>query len=269
MGSWNEYWREVSKMKDLSEDFIKINKHHLFFPEICRNYPNLSLPTIHILRKYIDWENLIIYHEIIDLDFISEHNDLIPWDKISKNRALTYDKIEHYKLFLNWDILSEYRSFGPNKIELFYDRLNLALICKHQRLSMTFLENHWCDLYKYNDIICQYQKLTVSFMRKYADKLDWAYICEYQKLSSAFMNEVCEKHFDWYCWAIVSEYQKMTESFITKHRDNLLLTVILRRDDITLSENFKSSPEMKFYEFIIQRKADGKKWLLRHGTSTH
>ena len=229
-------WSEVSERTDLSYKEIYKYRKVLDFTAICKNYPEMPLPMVHDLRKYIDWKTLLCYHETIPDVFIVMHEyKYINFAELSKEECIPYDILVRYAKFFDWSLVTKYRKFGTARAEKYYEYLDKQALLTFQRLDSKFIDAHWDDLKEFSCIVESCQTLSVSFMRKHADELDWHLLCSKQKLSSSFMDEMSDR-FDGECWESISKKQNLTAKFIKKYEDKLDMETVVAREDLKVPE---------------------------------
>lgn len=87
-------------------------------------------------------------------------------------------------------------------------------------------------------------ELPEEFILKYWNKFQMSDLVECQKLPESFL----EDHFkDFYCLEIMNlcSYQNLSDDFILKHIDELWIGKILKRKDLSLSEDTITYLKMK------------------------
>ena len=161
--SWCEInWYWISKIQNLSENFIREFQHNL------------------------DWSLISSFHKLSE-NFIREFQHKVVWKNISSEQKLSENFIREFQDDVNWERISKYQKLSENFIREFKDEINWYWIPKYQKLSEEFIREfknkvnwHW---------ISKSQKLSEEFIREFKDKVDWYYISIYQKLSEEFIKE--------------------------------------------------------------------------------
>jgi len=101
-------WRNISKHKFLSDNFIYKYREFLFWDSISR-YQNLSTYIMRRCETYLDWKTVFIYQNL-PLWFIESNTDKIDWKNIleiqrAQNIPDSFMKKYYYKM--DWDIRSK------------------------------------------------------------------------------------------------------------------------------------------------------------------
>lgn len=215
----------ASKNKHLSPKYILENKDSLDFSELCKVYPFYE-PLANLLKDKLDWNVLYISNDVLDKIFFYNNENYINWKKISSYKNIPERALYKCPDRLIWSSVCKNTKMSEETLENLYKYLDINMICVKQKLTMEFIERHFCDLKPFVTEICDNQKLTEDFMRKYKDDLDWSAISRSQKLTEDFMNEMSD-YIDW-TWA--SCKQKMNSAFIEKNIDKVNLYCLIKRD---------------------------------------
>lgn len=231
-------WEEKSRSKYLSPNFILENKDNLNFHDVCK-FTKLNERIVLQLDSYMDWIALYLYQDIEDLsaEFFYNHEWYLDWDKISAIKNLPVNAIDKCPDKLDWNVVAKNTSFKEEYLEKYYNRIPKDLLCRYQKLSDTFLNNHWHDLKHYMYELCNGQKLSENFMREHKDELDWDILSYSQSLSEVFMDEMS----DVLNWNWISAKQKMNSGFIEKHIDDISLIQLIRRK-VYIPKSIKQLP---------------------------
>ena len=158
----NTNWEEISKIKELSEDFI---------------------------RKYqdkVDWYYISGYQKLSE-DFIREFKDKVDWYYISTYQKLSDNFIREFKDKVDWYYISTFQKLSDNFIREFKEKVDWLSISIYQKLSENFIRE-FKDLVEWYQISI-YQKLSEDFIREFKGNVEWYYISKYQKLSEDFIKE--------------------------------------------------------------------------------
>lgn len=106
-------WNDISKYRELSENFIEK------------------------FKDYIDW-NEISRHQILSEDFIEKHKDNLEWGSISSNQILSEDFIKRNEDYVDWEKLSCNPSLLFSK-DFMIDKLNWNTVS----LLQPFIDSNW------------------------------------------------------------------------------------------------------------------------------
>jgi hypothetical protein len=162
--------------------------------------------------------------------FISAFPDFIDWNWCIKNIKLT-----DYILLRNWNkfkinSISKYQLLSDEVIEVKKYHILWKYASKN-KLSEKIM-HEVSDLLHWN-IICKYQKLTMSFIESHLDKIKYNNqaifaLARYQDLSEEFIL----KNYRWLPKDIISQFQNLSFDFIRQHEDNINM------DFLSINKNY-------------------------------
>jgi len=118
------------------------------------------------------------------------------------------------------------------------NEVDLVALFIYQNVTEKIIEkykNKYADLEW--EIICRNQKLSISFIERNKDKISWLDISAYQELNEKFI----EKHLENLNIPYIMKFQKLSERFIKKYYDLLFSSLYLRKD----SWHYKTKKEKK------------------------
>lgn len=150
--SWCEInWYWISKIQNLSENFIREFQHNL------------------------DWPLISSFHKLSE-NFIREFQDKVVWKNISSEQKLSENFIREFNNEVNWNYISIYQKLSEKLIREFQDKVDWHWISKSQKLSEEFIRefNDKVDWY----YIPIYQKLSEEFIKEFNLKINsdnWLY----------------------------------------------------------------------------------------------
>ena len=155
-------WKELSRIHNLSEDFIREFADRVDWYYVSE-YQKLSESFIKEFAGKVDWYCISAYQKLSE-SFIREFADKVDWYCISAYQKLSEVFIEEYSNNIDWSWISKYQKLSEDFIRKFSDRVDWKRILG-------------------------YQKLSENFIAEFSDKVDWYYICKYQTCSKEFLNE--------------------------------------------------------------------------------
>ena len=171
---WDIEWREVSRVKNLSEDFIEKFQDDISWETLTRNR-DLTEDFISTYKINLDW-NYISKYKTLSEDFIREYKDYVNWSRISSYQKLSDKFIMNFKHSVKWVGISVWQKLSEDFIEANKDCVDWELICKYQKLSENFIRNN-INLVNLN-IVRDYQTLSPEFVKEFDIKFNennWLY----------------------------------------------------------------------------------------------
>ncbi len=150
--SWCEInWYWISKIQNLSENFIREFQHNL------------------------DWSLISSFHKLSE-NFIREFQDKVVWKNISSEQKLSENFIREFNNEVNWNYISIYQKLSEKLIREFQDKVDWHWISKSQKLSEEFIREFKDKVDWY--YIPIYQKLSEEFIKEFNLKINsdnWLY----------------------------------------------------------------------------------------------
>lgn len=166
-------WNEISKNKELSDEFILEYKDKLNFELLCDNII-LSEDMIRQLDEYVDWSIISKYYKSFTAEFYIQYKDKLNWFYVcNNNRYLPESVIEECIDFIDWCALSKCVKLSENFVRKYQDKI------------------YWNNLSANNE--CNF---SLDFISEYKDKWNWFYICDYKSLPEDFIRQ----HIDYINW---------------------------------------------------------------------
>lgn len=192
------------------------------------------------------------------------------WKYYAKHENLSEADMEKYADYFDWTILCCNQYMSEDFIRKFFNRIDVASILSHKKLSEKFIEEIcWCFEYTEWKNVWEYQKVSEAFIRKHIKHAVWHFISRYQKLSKEFWAEygknmdieiffknvslkeseirtyikqaVKEKpEYKKQYWANICEYQKLSENFLREYaKDVEWYHLADNKHKLHLSKNFR------------------------------
>lgn len=233
-------WDDISKLPELSMDFIEIFKDYLNFNLICQ-YQKLDENFIERFKNNINFDTLS-RTQVLSESFIEKYKDKLNWDYIIEFQKLSEPFIEKMLDYISWRNLAKYQKLSSNFIEKYKDKLPINDLIIAHAVPLSFIEAYpkkddikWLNLVRnyQNEIdeefVQKYEKyfdwnaisrfctLTEDFIRRFHDKVDWEYICTHQVLSESFVDEFADK----VDWKEIFYYQSFSKNFKEKWKHKI------------------------------------------------
>lgn len=143
------WWTNVSKLNNLTENFIRTNHLYLNWWYLSSN---TALPVSkEFIREFADeikWKSLS--KQALTEEFIDEFSNYVDWNAISYKNYLSDEFLLKHAHQINWSILSKYRKVSEEFMEKFSNYIDWTVISTHQKMSEEFINKHFNKL----DIIC-------------------------------------------------------------------------------------------------------------------
>ena len=95
INKYNNNWIEISKSKDITEDFIETFKNKIEWYEICSKR-KLSEKFMRKYKNNISWFTVSEYQKLSE-DFIREFQDEVDWFYVSYYQEISLDFIKEFK----------------------------------------------------------------------------------------------------------------------------------------------------------------------------
>ena len=99
--------------------------------------PNLPVYILKKYHKYINWEEVSIYHEFTIKD-LAEVEDYVNWNLIPQNLSLNEEMIRTYKDRLNWHVMvmqNELQNRDINFLREFADKIDFQLWVRNKEVD--------------------------------------------------------------------------------------------------------------------------------------
>ena len=176
-----------------------------------------------------------ISRQSLPISFLEKYHKSIIWSeafKITKfdEKFLTHRMIWSDLSTIDIEMLCQHQTLSISFMEQHIKRLHKSNISRYQNLSEDFMRRNFTDL---NMIyLIQFQKMSEKFVADFASKLDWYEICMHKQLSMGFL----EQHTNYLNWGNVSEFQHLSVDFIHKHSRRL--------NSVRLAKNRRVTAEM-------------------------
>ena len=116
-------WEDISKRKNLSEDFIREFQDEVDWSCISM-YQNLSESFIREFQDNVNWWSISMYQKLSE-SFIRDFQNKMKWYQISSRQKLSESFIREFKDKVDWGWISVYQKLSENFINEFTDRLDL------------------------------------------------------------------------------------------------------------------------------------------------
>ena len=187
-------WNEISKNKELSDEFILEYKDKLNFELLCDSI-KLSEDMIRQLDEYVDWNIISKYYKPFTAEFYIQYKDKLNWFNVcNNNRCLSESVIEECSEFMDWCALSECVKLTEDFVRKHEDKIS------------------WNNLS--GNLEC---KFSLDFISEYKDKWNWYYICDYYSLPEDFIRQ----HIDYINWYSISRYRILSSQLIRDFADKV------------------------------------------------
>ena len=122
-------WHDVSKMQNITVDYIREFKDELDWTILARN-DSISERTLEEFWDRIDWKDILTRREFSE-DFLRRHAHVLDWKQISYFQGqLSEEFVEEMKDYIVWD------QFNPHE-------------STWEKYSTKFKIRHWNDMKKY------------------------------------------------------------------------------------------------------------------------
>lgn len=83
----------------------------------------------------------VLYDQELTEAFISQHEDILDWEEISKTQTLNDDMVDKYSSYLDWDSMSKYQILSEYVIGKYSTKLNMSLVNENKRKYMDFIKD--------------------------------------------------------------------------------------------------------------------------------
>ena len=246
-GTHNELvsWEEISRVKELSWNFIRRFKDKISWEDLCevKDFPsyiieefidkvdwegiawnsNLSVAT---MEKYFDKLNptTLLINQKLPEQFIVDHSDIF-FTKLE--RLFTFQKVSETfirniipLLSINiWRIISYHQDLSAEFIEEFSEYVDIDNICCYQQnVSADFIIKHLNDI-SIDDLI-ETRELPESLIDRISRSclcdFNWDQVVMHQQLSEDFIRDHHSQFLS--LWNKISEYQVLSEDFIREFK---------------------------------------------------
>lgn len=226
-------WNILSACQNLSKDilidfasqieWLYYFQHHDISEEFIREFIDI-----------ISWKNLCTSNCELSYNFIREYSDKIDWTTFSRWKKLEPHFMEevkdkcifslslfhqryseefinkHLNKFINdyldkhyvWTVIPQTQRVSEQFIEKWKDKINWEEVCRYQKLSSKFLDEH--TKYLIWEIVEYNQDLEEWFIEEHIDKLNFDKLLTRQNLSQKFMEKYSNRinwleslHFYW------------------------------------------------------------------------
>ena len=131
--SLNQFnWEEISKIRNLPEDFIREFQDKVDWLRISA-FQNLSEDFLREFQDKVDWK-WISYYQTLSEDFIREFKDKVDWEYISRKQTLSEDFIREFQDKVDWNNISYLQTLSEDFIREFKDKVDLNYISLNNRI---------------------------------------------------------------------------------------------------------------------------------------
>lgn len=142
----------------------KINRNVWNYVSMIQNLP---IPFLKKYKKWLNWEEVSIYHKFNNLNELIEVEDYINWSIFPQNLSLTEEMIRVYQDQLNWHVIvmqNELQNRDIDFIRQYEKKIDFSLWIRNKKVE--------------ENIIKEFKKKWTS--------VDWGYITKYHMPNHEF-----------------------------------------------------------------------------------
>ncbi len=138
-------WYNVSKIPDLSEQFIEKHFNRLNLLNICY----FSKLSEEFIQKHISIlkcvSHSICFHQKLSEKFIRNNLGFIDWEAISQTQELSIEFLREFKDKIFWHNVISYKQLDEDVLLEFLDKIDLELVFVTQNVSEDFISKYIDD----------------------------------------------------------------------------------------------------------------------------
>jgi hypothetical protein len=190
-------WSEISRLPELTDEFIRKHSQLLDFGVLCQT-------------------------QSLSLDIINEFENKIDYSTLVKNPNLSEDVLLAKVDKMDWELFQMNQPFSHELLEKYRDRVQLMIIFKYQKLSeetiLSFLKPYiagqqYAMLKGLLDLVFQYQVVSEDFIRAMLG-LEYSVIEEIAPSTSQCEPVPPKRKQILVSLSLIVRYQKLSEEFL-------------------------------------------------------
>lgn len=134
----NGFWYNISWRSDLTYDFIREFKDHLYWAPLCSNGKLVFTDEfLDEFDDYIRWDK-ISENKVFDDEFIRRYASKLNFISMSRNQKLSEEIMNEYESSLDWSYVSLFQKMSDQFIKKHRDRLNIELMTCNRHVPKKF-----------------------------------------------------------------------------------------------------------------------------------